>query len=125
MATILIAEDRDINIMLLKAMIADIFPDVQILVAENGQQALEQAQQASPDLILMDVNMPVMDGLEASRKIREIESGTDRKVPILALTAASYDDEMIKFKEAGMNDFIPKPIMMEDLQAKVTQYLPD
>lgn len=123
MATILIAEDRDVNIMLLKAMLSQVAGDAEIHVALNGQEAVDKTKELSPDLIFMDFSMPVMDGNEATIKIREAEQNSDNHIPIIALTASTDDDEVQSYLKAGMDDFLAKPIIMEDLQEKVRKYL--
>ncbi|MFQ5748312.1 MAG: response regulator [Planctomycetota bacterium] len=81
----------------------------EVLVASNGKEALEIAAQAKPDLIFMDLQMPVMDGWAATRALRQTEWG--KVLPVIAVTAHSNKEEREKALEAGCNDFIPKPIM--------------
>ena len=81
----------------------------EILVASNGKEALEVASRARPDLILMDLRMPVMDGYEATRALRQTEWG--RNLPIIALTAGFTEEHREKALRAGCSDFIAKPII--------------
>jgi CheY-like chemotaxis protein len=81
---------------------------LQLAVAENGRQALALAQQGHYDLVLMDMQMPEMDGLDATRGIRRLPGW--QHVPILALTANAFDDDRMVCIEAGMNDFLTKPM---------------
>jgi CheY-like chemotaxis protein len=91
-----------------------------IVVVENGLQALEQAQQQKYDLILMDMQMPVMNGFEATQKIRELENYKD--TPIIALTAFAMKGDREKCLEAGATDYIPKPIDSQEFIEKVKYY---
>ncbi len=104
---ILIVEDnddnRDILVYRLKSLGA-----VDVLEARNGKEALEIAAQSRPSLIFMDLKMPVMDGLTATRAIRQEEWG--REIYIIALTAHAMNEEKDKALEAGCNDLITKPI---------------
>lgn len=91
-----------------------------IVVAENGLQALEQAQKQKYDLILMDMQMPVMNGFEATQKIRELDNYKD--TPIIALTAFAMKGDREKCLEAGATDYIPKPIDSQEFIEKVKYY---
>ncbi len=82
--------------------------------ADNGQEALELLRRESFDLVLMDVRMPVMDGLEATRRIRNGEAG-DPRVPIVALTAHALTGDQERLLAAGMSDYLAKPFNLEDL----------
>ena len=114
---LLLVEDNAINREIVLGLLAG--SGLTIDVAENGQQAVEQCQQRSFDLILMDIQMPVMDGLEASRRIRAI----DPQVPIIALTANAFPDDIANTRAAGMNAHLSKPISLEQLQAVLRHYL--
>lgn len=101
--TILIAEDDDSNYKLFKSILND---DYSILHAWNGQEAVDLFKLHSPDIVMMDLNMPVMDGYEATRKIREINS----LVPIVAVTAFAYASDEIRVLENGFDGYMAKPI---------------
>ena len=114
---LLLVEDNAINREIVLGLLAG--SALTIDVAENGQQAVDQCQQRSFDLILMDIQMPVMDGLAASRRIRDI----DPQVPIIALTANAFPDDIANTRAAGMNAHLSKPISLEQLQAVLRHYL--
>ena len=81
----------------------------EVLVASNGKEAIETASQKRPDVILMDLRMPVMDGWEATRTLRQTEWGKD--LPVVAVTAHAMEEDRRKALNAGCNEFIPKPVM--------------
>jgi PAS domain S-box-containing protein len=109
--TILVAEDNIVNKLLAKTIINRIAPEAQLLEANDGQEALALFEKA--DLILMDIQMPVMNGYEATKAIRERENG--RRVPIIALTAGNVKGEKEKCLEAGMDDFVAKPFVEDTI----------
>ena len=109
--TVLVVEDNIVNKLLAKTIINRIAPKAHLLEAANGQEALALFDQA--DLILMDIQMPVMNGYEATIAIRERESG--RRVPIIALTAGNVKGEKEKCLKAGMDDFIAKPFVEDTI----------
>lgn len=107
--TVLIVEDNKVNMLLLKTIIKNMPVDATIFEVINGQQAVEQFEAINPDIIFMDIQMPVMNGYEATEKIRKLLSG--KIVPIIAITAGTEKEEKEKCLKAGMNDYIPKPII--------------
>ena len=106
MKTILIAEDNDSNYILMTYILKRYY---QFLRAKNGQEAVEAADKGGIDLILMDIKMPVMDGLEATAKIKEKHP----ELPIIALTANAFDSDRQLAMEAGCDDFLSKPVSSE------------
>ena len=106
---VLIVEDNKVNMLLLKTIIKNLPVNTTIFEVINGQQAVEQFESINPDIIFMDIQMPVMNGYEATEKIRKLVSG--KKVPIIAITAGTEKEEKEKCLKAGMNDYIPKPII--------------
>ena len=104
-ARILIAEDNRYNLIVATETLELKIPGVQITAALNGVETIEKYREGQFDLILMDVHMPVMDGLEATRRIRE----TDKDIPILALTASVIKSEVQNCLDGGMSGWIPKP----------------
>lgn len=120
---IFIVEDNKINMLLAKTLVKQIVPNATIYEAENGKQAIEKYDIIKPDLILMDVQMPIMNGYEATSEIRKTDKG--KYIPIIALTAGTIVGEKEKCLEAGMDDYISKPIIKEILQTKIIQWLND
>lgn len=114
---ILVAEDNKLNQMLIKKILSDLKPASLTIVAD-GQAALDEALQTSYDLVLMDVNMPIMDGLTASREIHK----TLPNLPIYALTANAMAGDQEKCLKAGMNGFLAKPINVDKLKIILQQY---
>jgi CheY-like chemotaxis protein len=121
--TVLIAEDVDMNMLLIKYLLQKSYPQVRILEAVNGNEAVLLWQKEKPDLILMDMQMPEMDGVEATLKIRELELSTENNIPIIALTAGAMQSERDKCIEAGMDDFLTKPIEQEKLLQTLNRFL--
>jgi len=115
--TILIAEDVPMNMLMIKSLIKQFLPGAELLEAQDGLEVLHVYQQTTPDVIFMDVQMPQMDGLEATRKIRELEQTTGRAVTIVALTAGAFKREQDLCLSAGMDEFLSKPIEPEKLKA--------
>jgi len=93
----------------------------EMLVAEDGIEACEKAQSESPDLILMDINLPLMDGWEATRRIKADKQTS--KIPVIALTALAMDGDREKTREAGCDDYVTKPIDLKQLLAKMKTLL--
>ncbi|GAB3800429.1 ATP-binding protein [Spirosoma humi] len=116
---ILVVEDNLINQKLALQVLKRLGYSTQI--AENGQQALDYLQTDKYDLVLMDIQMPVMDGYTATRQIR---TTLQNNVPIIAMTAHALASEREQCLQAGMNDFIPKPFQIEELQRVMRKYTP-
>lgn len=108
--TILVAEDIKMNYILINNLLKKLFPKVSILEATNGKEAVDLVKLKNPDIILMDVQMPIMDGIEATRQIKNLENGKYANIPIVALTAGVSKNERDECFQAGMSDFIAKPI---------------
>ncbi|RZJ65848.1 MAG: PAS domain S-box protein [Flavobacterium sp.] len=110
---ILIVEDNKINMLLAKTLIRKIMPQAIIFECFDGQQAVDEFMNVKPDLVFMDVQMPVMNGYEAAKEIRKFNvSG----IPVIALTAGTIKGEKEKCLQAGMDDYITKPIVEEDIR---------
>jgi len=93
-------------------------------IAENGRQALEIFAKQTFDLVLMDVQMPEMDGFEATRAIRDREAGTGRRIPIIAMTAHAMKGDRERCLEVGMDDYVSKPIAVDLLQSAINALVP-
>jgi len=114
-STILVAEDNDSNYLLVQALLKK----YSLTHARNGLEAVNFATENQYDLILMDIKMPIMDGLEATKRIREF----NKTVPIITLTAYAFDQDRKDSLAAGSNDFITKPLRKDELLAKVEKYI--
>ena len=119
-ARILLVEDNPVNQLVAKGMLAKLGCDV--VIAAHGGVALSQLKQSDFDLVLMDCNMPVMDGYETSRQIRQ--SGRWPDLPIVALTANAMPEERERCRSAGMNDYLAKPFRREELAALLDSWVP-
>jgi len=117
--TLLLAEDNEVNQLLVKTLLGKI--GFQIHIAQNGQEAIDMLQQHVYDGILMDVNMPVMNGLEATQIIRQQTQYQD--LPIIAMTANALAGDKEACFDAGMNDYISKPIAIDKLLSVLEQWL--
>jgi CheY-like chemotaxis protein len=114
---ILVAEDNAVNTLILKRFLSAL--DCTHVCVVNGAKALEELERSEFDVVLMDVQMPVMDGFETTRRIREWEAGTDTRLPIIALTAHAQQGDRERCLDAGMDDYLSKPIIRGDLEAKL------
>jgi len=115
MKKILVAEDTESNFLLLSIILRK---DYEILRAFNGAEAVEICRAEHPDLILMDIKMPYMDGLEATRLIR----GYSKDIPIIALTAFAFESDRERAIEAGCNDYLTKPVSQEAIEKILDKY---
>lgn len=116
MKTILVVEDTELNIDLITQLLED---DFQLIIARDGEQGVAMARETEPDLILMDISLPVMDGYEATRQIRE----SYPSVPIIGLSAHAMSGHEQKAREAGCNDYLTKPIDDRLLFDMLNKYL--
>ena len=121
---ILLVEDNELN----REIAQEILREYGFLVdsAENGAVAVEKVSTAAPgsyDLVLMDVQMPIMDGYTATRKIRALDDPARAKLPILAMTANAFDEDRRNALESGMNGFLSKPIVIDDLVQELHKIL--
>jgi CheY-like chemotaxis protein len=118
--SILLVDDDLINRLLARTLLEEAGHSV--IEAENGQVAIEKAKSGFFDVILMDVHMPIMDGVLSTRIIRE-GSTKGKQVPIIGLTASVMNDEKDLYLKAGMNAVVEKPILMEKLMKTIQQLL--
>lgn len=120
-ATILLVEDNFSNQQIIILYIKNLVRKVE--VAYNGKEALDKFGKTKYDLILMDVQMPIMDGLKATQKIREIEKSTNTHVPIIAITANAFPEDKERCMASGMDNYISKPFQPEELISKIKHHL--
>ena len=120
---VLIVEDNALNQQLLTAMLE--IMRCEIVVASDGREGVRLNEEEEFDIILMDVLMPVMDGLEATRTIRNFEKVSGRHIPIVAVTAIAMPEDRQKCLDAGMDDYMSKPIKGQELENMFRKYLGD
>ena len=116
---ILVVEDQPDNRQIIRDMLTP--TDYEIAEAENGEQALAAIAKQRPDLILMDIQLPIMDGYAAARRIKA--DPALRMIPIIAVTSYALNGEEKKARAAGCDDYVPKPFSPRQLLAKIRQYL--
>jgi CheY-like chemotaxis protein len=117
---VLVAEDSSVIQNLTKKILQ--MQSYQISSVKNGKQVLDILQKENFDIILMDINMPVMDGMECSRNIRALEDPVKSTIPIIAITGNAQNYSIDEFKEAGINDYLPKPLNFDTLVETVKKY---
>tara|TARA_R110000737_G_scaffold347768_1_gene380110 strand:+ start:15923 stop:16291 length:369 start_codon:yes stop_codon:yes gene_type:complete len=120
MKKILVAEDSSVIQNLTKKILT--LQNFQITSVKNGEQVLQKLDEESFDLILMDINMPVMDGIECTKKVRNLSDEAKKNIPIVAITGNARNYTMEEFLANGINDFIPKPLNFDQLVEKVRKY---
>lgn len=116
MKRVLIAEDNDSNYLLMSYVLKNRY---EFERARNGQQAVDMVETFAPDLVLMDLKMPVLNGLEATRQIR----GKHPDLPIIALTASSFDRDREEAIRAGCNEFLTKPVSGQACLDTIAQFI--
>ena len=114
---VLIVDDVVSNVLLLKILLTN--EKFQVCTANNGTSCIDMARKEHPDLILMDIRMPDMNGLDATRIIKEV----NHEIPIVALSAYAFEENIRNAKEAGCDDFMAKPFKVENLIEIVKKYL--
>ena len=115
---ILVVDDTDFNRDLVVQLLED---EYDMVIAENGEEALQKSDAERPDLILMDLGMPVMDGWEATRKLKANDNL--KHIPIIAVTSHAMVGDEIEARKAGCDDYLPKPIDEDLLLRKIRKYL--
>lgn len=118
---IMLVEDNKVNMLLLKTIIKNLPTNVRIFEIPNGKEAVDQFETINPDIIFMDIQMPILNGYEAAKKIRNLKSGQD--VPIIAITAGTEKEEKDKCIAAGMNDYIAKPIIKGIIEESILKWI--
>jgi len=119
---VLLVEDNDVNRKVASAVLRKL--GLAVVEAANGREAIDLCQEASFDLVLMDMHMPEMDGLEATRVLRARESAGGGRLPILAMTANVLPEARAACRDAGMDDFVPKPFVRKQLLEALSRWLP-
>src|SRR5258706_4939015 len=118
---LLLVEDIEINQIVTGAFLEK--NGIRMEIANHGREALSMIASKKYQLVLMDLQMPVMDGYEATFKIRSMDDPYFKNIPILAYTSSSMIDTMEKARDCGMTDFVDKPLMLEDFQKKFNRYV--
>ena len=118
--TILIAEDSSVILNLTKKILE--LQKYKILTAKNGGEVIKQVENHKIDAILMDLNIPVKNGMDCTREIRAHENKEIANIPIIAVTGNANNYSMDDFKEAGINDYLPKPLDFDALVLTVKKY---
>lgn len=113
---LLVAEDNPSNFKLVEVLLRR---DYELVHAWDGRQAVDMFAEVHPDLVLMDINMPVMDGYEAFRQIRELSPA----VPVIALTAYAFETDRRRMFDVGFDDCLAKPLRADELRARVAAML--
>ena len=119
MFKILYVEDNEDNIYMLKMRLER--KGFEVLIAKDGQEGVNQAKEHLPDLIIMDIGLPVMDGYAATKLIKESES--TKNIPIIILTAHALSTEVNKSKDSGADDFETKPVNISNLLVKIEKLI--
>ncbi len=120
-SSILLAEDDEVNRIFVEELLKG--KDCQVVAVENGKGVLESLQNQHFDLILMDIQMPEMDGIQTIQRIREMERETGQHIPVIALTAHAMADQREKSLIAGMDDYLTKPVDVEELFSVMKKYI--
>jgi two-component system cell cycle response regulator DivK len=116
---ILVVEDQEDNRQILRDLLAS--AEYEMIEAENGQEALDAVAKRKPDLILMDIQLPVMDGYEATRRIKANPEW--KAIPIVVVTSYALSGDAEKARAAGCDDYVTKPYSPRQLLAKIREYL--
>ncbi len=117
---ILIAEDSSVILNLTKKILAQ--QNFEIVTVKNGKMVLEKLEKETFDLILMDINMPVMDGMETTKRIRSSTNKLIANLPIFAITGNALNYSIDEFKAVGINEYLQKPLDFDRLVTLVNQY---
>lgn len=118
---VLVAEDSSVIINLTKNVL--MFENYHITSVKNGQQVLDKLAKEDFDLILMDINMPIMDGIACTKAVRLLEDKKKSKVPIIAITGNYKNYTLDDFKKAGLDEYVQKPLDYDHLLATVKKHL--
>ena len=116
---VLVAEDSSVIQNITKKVLQ--FQHYEITSVKNGKQVLDKLQKGSYDILLLDINMPVMDGMECARRIRAMQDEKLAQIPIVAITGNAKNYSMEDFKEAGINEYLQKPLNFDRLVEVVNE----
>ena len=116
---ILLAEDNPLNVEAIRGYLE--MKGYRVEVAGDGEEALRMLQEHKPEVVLMDIQMPGMDGLEATRSIRRLEEEGLRKTPVVAMTALAMPGDRERCLQAGCDDYLSKPLKLADLLSKIAE----
>ncbi|RZK30908.1 MAG: response regulator [Hymenobacter sp.] len=119
--TILIAEDSSVIQSLTRKILEQ--QHYKVIVAKNGGEVMRQLEAHPLDGVLMDINIPVKNGLECTREIRQHSNPAIRELPIIAITGNAHNFSLAQFQEAGITDYLPKPLDFDALVRAVRQYI--
>jgi CheY-like chemotaxis protein len=117
----MLVEDNKINMLLLKTIIKNVLYEPQFYEIVNGSEAIKQFENINPDIVFMDIQMPIMNGYEATKEIRKLELG--KTIPIIAITAGTEIEIKEKCLSAGMNDYISKPIIKRIIEETIIKWI--
>lgn len=122
---ILLVEDNEFNQMVAEDTLKEALPNIEIDIAENGKEAVEMVLQNNYDIIIMDIQMPVMNGVDATKAIRLLDDEQKKNISIIAMTANVLQEDVKNYLEVGMNAYISKPFKIQELITKISRLLPD
>jgi signal transduction histidine kinase/DNA-binding NarL/FixJ family response regulator/HPt (histidine-containing phosphotransfer) domain-containing protein len=123
--SVLLVEDNEFNRLVAEDTLKSLLPDIRIAIAENGADAIEMVRKHDYDLLLMDIQMPVMNGVDATRYIRSKMEEGKKDIRIIAMTANVLQEDVQQYLDAGMNAYISKPFQTDDLLLKMSMVLGD
>jgi CheY-like chemotaxis protein len=106
--------------LLIKTILKSLFPKAVLIESKNGEEAIEKFVEKAPDLILMDIQMPILNGLEATKRIRALNK--NGHIPIIALTAGTLKEERDLCLSSGMDDFVSKPIIKDTVKKVILKW---
>ena len=117
---VLIAEDSTVIQNITKRVLQ--FQNFEITAVKNGQQVMDELAKGSFDIVLMDINMPLMDGMECAKQIRELDDEVKSNIPIVAITGNAKNYSLDDFKKVGIDEYLPKPLNFDQLVNTVKKY---
>jgi|GEM_PF-6373063 len=120
---VLLVEDNSINMTLTSLLVRRLLPGAQIIEAYNGEEGIHKFRENNPDIVFMDIHMPILDGYMATREIRKLENFSTPRTPVVALTAATVKGEIERCHDAGMDDYLSKPVGMKQMKEALLRNL--